>query len=257
VSAPVLAVPVPEVSYDAVGAGVAALEKPLTVSVAGVARDGHLLGPADLARFGVAVVRRARPGAGPEAWDAEHLRWVPDPGTGLPAAAHTPFAHRADQPSPWQALVVAAGGKDADGAPQYAKAVGGFPSYRFRGAFADRDGRTGTSSLSAPVAFAGVADRNLVVLGAGEDEEPASATQARVVLKSPTLQPIGQLVVQRAGAGAAVTLSNSAGATVLLHPDGSIELRPAAGRQVVVTSDLEIERLRYRPASGGSKQTLP
>jgi len=257
VTAPVLAVPVPAVGYDPVAPGVAALEKPLTVSVAGVARDGRVLGPSDLARYGVTVVRRTAPGAGPEAWDTGAQRWVPDPGWGLAASAHTALAHRADHPSPWQALVVAAGGRDASGAPQYAKAVAGFPSYRFRASFADRDGTAGTSPLSEPVAFAAVADRNLVVLGAGDGEEPAAATLARVVLKRPDLQPIGQLLVERAGSGASVTLSNSAGASVVLHPDGSIELRPAAGRQVVVASDLEVERLRYQGASGGPKQTLP
>ena len=252
-----LRVPVPALAYGAVAPGTAALERPVTVSVAGVARDGRALGPADLERFGVTAVRRASAGAGPEAWDVGLRRWVPDPGVALVASAFTPFAYLADESDPWQAIVVAAGGTDAEGAPQFTKAAGGFPAYRFRAAFVSRDGETGTSGMSAPVMFVGAADRDLVVLGAGEDEKPASATQARFVLRSPGLQPIGQLVVQRVGAGAAVTLSNSTGASVVLHPDGSIELRPAAGRQVLVASDLEVERLRYRPASGGSKQTLP
>jgi hypothetical protein len=51
-------------------------------------------------------------------------------------------------------------------------------------------------------------------------------------------------------------LANSAGAAVILQPDGSIELRPAPGRSVRVTGDLDTERIRYAPAGGGPKTTL-
>jgi hypothetical protein len=41
-----------------------------------------------------------------------------------------------------------------------------------------------------------------------------------------------------------------------LHPDGRIEITPAAGQRLVVASDLETERITYRPSGGGPKQIL-
>jgi hypothetical protein len=43
---------------------------------------------------------------------------------------------------------------------------------------------------------------------------------------------------------------------VTLEADGDIRLSPAEGRRVVITSDLEVERVRYLPASGLPKKTL-
>jgi len=42
----------------------------------------------------------------------------------------------------------------------------------------------------------------------------------------------------------------------VLWPDGSVELRPAPGRTVVVAGDLETEHVVYRPGGGGAKKTL-
>jgi hypothetical protein len=44
--------------------------------------------------------------------------------------------------------------------------------------------------------------------------------------------------------------------TLTIEADGDIRLSPAAGRRVVITSDLEVERVRYLPASGLPKKTL-
>jgi hypothetical protein len=48
-----------------------------------------------------------------------------------------------------------------------------------------------------------------------------------------------------------------AGASIVLHPDGRIELTPAAGQRVVVAGDLETEHITYLPAGGFVKQALP
>ena len=45
-------------------------------------------------------------------------------------------------------------------------------------------------------------------------------------------------------------------AAVTLEADGDIRLSPVAGRNVVITGDLEVERVRYLPASGLPKKTL-
>ena len=65
---------------------------------------------------------------------------------------------------------------------------------------------------------------------------------------------IGGLRSHRSSPGAEVTLSNAAGASVVLRPDGSIELRPAARPlRSLVAGDLETERITYLPAGGGPK----
>ena len=142
--------------------------------------------------------------------------------------------------------------------PQFRKAQNGYPLYFVRGWFASKDGReSGLSEPSDNVAFASVADKNLVAIGAGDDEQPDQATQARVLLKNPGLQVIGRLSIDRAAPGATVTIDNAAGASIVLRPDGGIVITPAAGHEVVIAGDVETERITYRPAGGGNKRALP
>lgn len=247
-----LTAPAPQLAYEALGPSVAAAELPVTVTVGPVLAEESPQGPAELSTFGLIGYRQVLPGALAEVWDADTSRWLPE---GEVAAA-TQLAYLPEQPDPWQGIVVAAGGTDAYGDPQFAKAVGGYPSYSFHALFISRAGEVFLSGPSEAVTFAGVADRNLMVLGPGEGEEPDEATEARLLLKNTGLQVIGGLVVRRESPGAEVTLSNSAGASVVLRPDGSIELRPASGRTVVVAGDLDAERVVYRPAGGGTKRAL-
>jgi hypothetical protein len=248
----VITVPAPTLAYDALAPGVAPLELPLTVQVGAVLGDDAVLTPVELTRFELLPYRRLSAGALTEIWDTKQKTWVPE---GDPAEAD-PFAFLADQPVPWQGLVVAAGGTDAAGQPQYAKALGGFPSYTFRAMFSTTD-EVAVSASSPAVSFAPVADKNLMVMGPGDGEKPDEATEARVLLKNPALATIGGLVVHRDSPGAEVTLSNAAGASVVLRPDGSIRLRPGPGRSVVVDGDLETGRITYQPGGGGVRVTLP
>ena len=248
-----LTVPVPQLGYDPLAPSVAAAELPLSVAVgAVVADDGTTLTPVELDTFSLLTYRVVSPLAPPQVWDPDARQWVAE---GAPTGP-VPLAYLPDQPLPWQALVVAAGARDAAGQPQFANAVGDYPAYSFRAFFVDPDAGAWLSGPSAQVRFASLADRNLMVLGPGDGELPDNATQARLQLRDPGLALIGGLVVRRDSPGAEVTLSNSAGASVVLEPDGGITLRPAAGRRVVVAGDLETDHITYLPAGGGSKQPL-
>jgi len=247
-----LTAPAPRLAYEALGPSVAAAELPMTVTVGPVVADGSPQGPVELSKAGLIGYRQVLPGAFTEVWDADQKIWLPE---GELAGA-TQLAYLPELPDPWLGIVVAAGGTDMFGNPQFAKAVGGYPSYSFRALFISHAGEAYLSGPSEAVAFAGVADRNLMVLGPGEGETPDEATEARLLLKNTGLQVIGGLVVHRDSPGAEVTLSNSAGASVVLRPDGSIELRPASGRTVLVAGDLEVEHVVYRPAGGGVKKAL-
>jgi hypothetical protein len=241
-----LTVPLPRLAYEPLAPGVAAAEQPLSVTVGPVLDGPRPQTPVELRTFGLVGYRRSAPGALLDVWDPEGKQWWPE---GTAVAAET-LAFRDDQPDPWQAVLVAGGGD------RFALGQGGYPAYSFRALFTGAD-ETAISGPSDSVSFGSVADRNLMVLGPGDGEKPESATQARVLLKDTALQVIGGLVVRRDVPGAEVTLSNAAGASVVLRPDGAIELRPAAGRGVTVAGDIETERVVYRPAGGGAKQTLP
>jgi len=251
---PTITIPAPTLTYDGAGAGPAAIEKPLTVLLGPVTLSGSALGPPQLSRFGFSVVRRSAPGSIPEVWDDAGKHWLPD----SPASTAAPVAlsYRDGDPAPWSGILVAGGATDAAGAPAFAKAHNGYPHYAIRGTFGTAGGPTVTGPPSPLFTFAGAADRNLMVIGPGPDEKPEQATQTRLLLLNTALQVIGGMVVDRDSPGAVVTVSNAAGANVVLRADGGIELHPAAGHGVVISGDVETERLTYRPAGGGPKRTL-
>lgn len=246
-----LTVPVPQLTYEALAPSVAAIELPLTVTVGPVQLDSAPQTPVELRTFSLVGYRQPSPAGDPEVWDPAAKQWAAE-GT---AVADTPMAYLPEQSAPWEGTIVAAAGQDTSGQPQFVKAIGGYPSYWFRALFAGGE-EVALSGPSESVTFGGVADRNLLVLGAGEGERPEDATEARLLLKNTARQVIGSLVIRRDSPGAEATLSNAAGASVVLKPDGSIELHPAAGRRVVVAGNLETERVTYRPAAGGVKKTL-
>lgn len=250
-----LTVPTPLLGYEPLAPGLAALELPITASVGPVRLDGQALDPRQVAEAGIVLCRQRAAGVAVDVWDPAGRQWRPE-GQAVPPAA-TALAPTGPPATPWQAIVVAAGGTDAAGQPQFARAAaGGLPCYTLRARVVTRGGQSGLSRHSAPLRFAAVADRALVVLGPGEGERPDRATQARLLLRDPGLQVIGGVEVRRDAPGATVTVSNAAGARVVLRPDGGIELHPAPGRGVLVGSDLEVEHLRYRPAGGGPKRDL-
>jgi hypothetical protein len=249
-----LTVPQPTLTFDDAGGGAAALEKPVTVLLGPVTEAGAAVTPGSLSGFGLRLRRRSAAGAQVEVWDDGAKSWAPE----QPGAQPKPIAlaYRAGDPNPWQGILVAAGMKDAAGTPAVAKAAQGYPQYTIAGTFTATDGAAGDGPQSPPITFAGVADRNLVVLGAGDGEQLDQATQGRLLLKDTSLQVIGGLTVLRDSPGASVRLENAAGAAVVIHADGSIEITPAAGKGVRIAGDVETEHIRYLPAGGGFKKDL-
>lgn len=239
-----LTAPDPTLAYEALAPGVAAGELPLTVLVGAVTRDGGPLGPQDFTAADLHTYRLRAPAAGFEVWEPATGTWVPDPGVIMTPGE--PLMYLPGMPLPWQAIVV------AGGQPRFEKASGGFPRYSFRARFDTAHEEVVTESPS--VAFGSVLDRNLMVLGPGEGEQPDSATQARLQLKSDPVSVIGGLVIRRESGTARVRLDNSAGASIILNADGSIDITPAAGKPVLVNGDLETGRLVYTDASGTRKQ---
>lgn len=246
----------PTVEHEDAGGGAAALEKPATVRVATVASNGTALGPPQLSAFGVFAYRRRMAGAALEIWDDNAKKWRPDPGAAVSGLGSTPLSFKESQPTPWEAIVVAAGGQDADGQSQYARAAGGYPLYSFRAWFQTKEGRSALSEATDPVRFVGVADRNLVVLGAGDDQKPEQATQARVGLKNPALQIVGQLLIERDTPGGRLSLANAAGASIVIRPDGAIEIRPAPGQKVIVAGALDAGPVTYLTPDGITRKAL-
>ena len=247
----------PVLAYEGRATGIAALEKPIDVMVGRVTLDGEILGPDMLATFAYFVYRRMAPGAAYDIWDDETATWSSE----LDASVTRKPTQLAYQPEeldePWKGVIVGAGGKDADGAPQFTKAAGGYPLYSVRAFFETADhSEVVLSGGSENFSFVGGSDKDLMVLGPGEDEQLDEATEARLLLKNTSLQTIGGLLIERDVPGASVTLDNAAGASVVLHPDGRIEITPSAGERVVVAGDLEAERITYQPAGGGAKQIL-
>ena len=247
----------PLLAYEGHETGVAALEKPIDVLVGPVTSDGETLGPDRLKTFAYFVYRRTAPGAAYDIWDEETSTWSSELDTGM-SRKPTQLAFQQEEiDEPWKGVIVGAGGKDAGGAPQFTKAAGGYPLYSVRAFFETIEGSdvllTGGSENFA---FVAGSDKDLMVLGAGADEELIEATEARLLLKNTSLQTIGRLLIERDAPGATVTLDNAAGASIVLHPDGRIEITPGAGHPVVVAGDLETERITYRPAGGGPKEIL-
>lgn len=246
---------VPALRYDGAETGVATLEKPVDIRVGPVTSDGVNVGPERLATFGYFVYRRASAGAGLEIWDDAGRVWVSEEAAGSPTPAR--LAYQSDDPEPWQGLIVAAGGRDASGNPQFDRAVGGYPLYAVRAFFSSAE--LAEAFLTGPsenVSFVGTADRNLVVMGAGEGESLDSATQARMQLRDPGLSTIGGIRIDRDAPGARVTVENAAGASIVLHADGQIELRPAPGRRVVVAGDVDVDHVTYLPAGSTIRRSL-
>ncbi len=246
----------PTLAYEGQATGPATLEKPVNVLVAPVASNGDVVGPEGLATFAYYVYRRPSAGSSLDVWDDATKLWTPETTTGVDRTP-TQLAYQAGDPTPWRGIIVGAGGRDATGQPQFERAVGGYPTYSVRAYFVTAD--HSEALLTGPsdnLTFVGTAERNLMVIGPGDGEQLDSATEARVLLKDQGLQTIGRLLMQRDTPGATVTIDNAAGASIVLHPDGRIEITPAAGRRVVVAGDLEADHVIYLPAGGAVKQTL-
>jgi hypothetical protein len=256
-----LTVPAPLISYDPAGPS-AQLDKPVNLKLPPVRYDdGQAVLQDQLQKIGAFVYRKN--GAVEELWNETEQAWQPST-TDLAALATLtplPLVFKPGEAAPWQGLLVAAGQKDKAGAPRFDKAVNGQPVYRLRAlAQFKRDGvlAEGLGAPGADLSFVSADDTKRFAMRF-DTETPADCTVVRLQLKTASLQPASY--VELRANGAAVEIANCDGsgqpmARVLLTAAGDIELRPYAGRRVVVHGDLETEHLRYLPAGGSVKQDL-
>jgi hypothetical protein len=161
-------------------------------------------------------------------------------------------------------MLIAMGQKDSANRSKFAPAMNDFPQYFTRAFFAGTVQGIVSSGLSAPstsVRFVRVADTMLAGVEVGDDEEPANATVIRMFLRFPEKRNIALVQLTRSGSDGQIEIATvDAGGTqkavVRLLANGDIELKPAPGRRVVVSGELETETILYTPAGGGSKRLL-
>lgn len=238
-----LTAPAPTLAYEVMAPGIAAREYPVSVRFGPVLDGDAVLRPQDLRTASLLAYRQGGPSGGVEAWDSATRSWVPE---GLAGPSGDRMVHHDGDLQPWEGLVV--GASDQFSPPEWS-----YLAFTFRGMFATDD-EVFVTGESEPVVLRPVSERNLVVIGPPEDEKPENATEALVRLKDTPFSVVGELHIYRSYGSATVSLVNSAGASVLLHPDGSIDLTPAPGKAVRIAGDVETGRLSYLDAGGTRKQ---
>jgi hypothetical protein len=258
-----LTVPIPVLQYEP-SDPVARLEKPVNVKLSALTHaDGQGATQGELKKIGAFVYRTATAGGNEEIWSENEQAWKPAV-TDVPTlAALTPLAlaFKEGEPQPWQGVLVAAGQKDRDGVPRYAKAVNGAPVYRLRAFAQFSHAGTVAEGLSAPTAdlrFISSSENQRFKISF-DTETADDCTRARIQLKSAGLVATGFIELRASGPELEIAKCDGAGQTlsrVLLNATGDIELRPAPGRKVIVQGDIEAEHIRYRPAGGAVKQDL-
>lgn len=258
-----LSVPIPTVAWPAPSPE-PELESPVQLGLTDVTYpDGSTVVPDQVLKMGAFVYRLS--GAGEEIWNEADQEWqaVPADMSALAGLSPLPLTFKANDPRPWQGVLVAAGQKDKLGADRYTKAVGGLPRYRLRAfAKAQRDGaeHAGLSGVSPELAFLRSADaQRFVVVFDTDDTTPRDCTRARVQLKDPNLVVAGYLEIRASGREVEVASCDPGGnvrARVLLTADGDVLLAPASGRRIVLGAELEAENIHYRPLGALNKVYL-
>lgn len=228
----VLQVPVPTLSFTAVGGGSAPLEQPVAIALAEVRfPDGSAMTTDDYAGATAVLSRVAAPGAAPEVWDGGSKSWRTAAGADLIQLGGVPLVPPPSGTAPWQGLLLSATVQDAAGVPQLQAAVAHFPQYTVRGALQAKRGAT-------------------TARGVGVESAPIEFAAASKILEVDTSSGTPVITITNRSSGGAPL------ARVRLEADGGITLLPMAGRRVVIQGDLEAEHVRYLPAGGGAKADL-
>lgn len=258
-----LVVPPAALVFNALSGGFAPLEDIVTIAFAAVRfPDGTAMTVDDYAGAYTLLTRATAPGAPIEMWDAGVKRWRPSGDLDPTRVSGLAVAPPSEGIEPWRTVLTASGQVDASGAPWIAIATGGFPRYRVRGLFRARRGSTEAVGLGPEGAVLLFASRTESARFAARLTPDADhPTRVQLTLRNATARPIALIELDASGAHPALTLrtfdsGGSPQASVTLEADGDIRLDPAAGRRVVISSDLEVERVRYLPASGLPKKTL-
>ena len=258
-----LLVPPPAFLFKALPGGFAPLENVVTIAFPAVRfPDGTAMTTDENAGAYALLTRALAPDAPIEVWHAGLNRWRPSGDVDSTRIDGFPLLPPAEGTEPWRAVLVASGHEGPNGMPLIASAVGGFPQYRIRGLFRARRQSTefvGVGPEGPALLFASLAESARFTARLTPDAE--QATRVRLTLKNAAARPVAFIELDASGGHPALTLrsfdnNGSPHASVTLEADGDIRLSPAAGRRVVIAGDLEVERVRYLPASGLPKKTL-
>ena len=228
------------------------LEKAMEIGLNGLAfPDGAPVMANQAALVGVFVFR------GSEVWDEAGKSWRAAPADSE-LNVMSPIPAPADGAG-WKATLVGVGPKDALGNDVYSAG----PIYRLRGiARAHRDGQdlVGLSPPSPDFSFASTRTNQRFIVGFDTLTTPPDQAQVvRLQLRDGGLVTAGYLEIRAAGREIELASCDGAGvprSTVVLRPDGSINLNPGAGQRVVIGGDVEVEHLLYRPLLGPVKKWL-
>ena len=158
-SAPLpLAVPAPTMAFKLVAGFYAPLEDTVALAFPPIRfPDGSAMTADDYSGAKALLSRTLTAGSTPDVWDPESKSWKSASAVDLSTLAGIPLVPPKTPADPWLGMLIAAGQKDASGAPLVQEAVGHFPQYRVRGVF--RAKRAGVDAFGlgpdgAPIEFA-------------------------------------------------------------------------------------------------------
>ncbi len=258
-----LLVPPPTFAFKAMPGGFAPLEDAITIAFPAVRfADGTAMTIDEYVGAHALLTRAVAPGAPLELWHAGQRRWRSAGDLDPAHVSGFALAPSLEPVDSWRTVLVAAGQMDAGGAPLITAATGAFPQYRVRGLFHARRGTTeaiGLGPEGAPVLFASrTASARFAARLTPDADQP---THVQLMLRNAVARPVALIELDASGGDPVLTLRSFDGAgspraSVTLEADGDIRLSPGAGRRVVIAGDLEVERVRYLPASGPPKKTL-
>jgi hypothetical protein len=258
-----LFVPPPSFGFNSLPGGFAPIEGVVTIEFTAVRfSDGTAMTIDDYAGASALLTRAAAPGAPTEVWHSGLKRWRPADDLDPARLVGLPLVPPLEGDEPWRTVLIAVGQIDATGSSLIASATGGFPQYRVRGLFHARRGSTDAVGLgpeSGPLLFASMTTSARFAARLTPDAD--HATRVQLTLRNAAARPVALIELDASGSQPALTLRSfdsvgSPHASMTLEANGDIVLSPASGRRVVITSDLEVERIRYLPASGLPKKTL-
>jgi hypothetical protein len=245
--------PAPMLSQDPPGAA-PEIELPVSVKLPTLMFPSGLpVTQADVTKLGAFVYRRT--GGTEEIWNEGEQLWQSPPAD-LNALTPLPLTFKDGASEPWAGVLVAAGMKDKAGVDRFVKAASGQPRYVVRAwARLGKDGVEfeGLSPPTAELAFVSAADNQRFVVEL-DPPKGREAERARMQLRTASRTPIGWIEIRAADGEVEIVKCDGGGgplSSVLLADDGSIHLRPATGREIVLDGDLRARRVRYERFSTG------
>ncbi|HEU5407730.1 MAG TPA: hypothetical protein VFU48_08170 [Nitrospira sp.] len=253
-----LLVPTPTLDFKPIDAGLAMLEKPIEVRCATVTfPDASRFEQGNLGTAGFFIYRQL--GAVPaEVWNDEDKLWEPDPGSGVIGLKPKALIFKEGDPVPWRAPVVAAGQKDKNDQDQFRKAAPLFPQYFFRAYFAatrNGDSYSGLSGATSPIRFISALDAIRAGVKVGDGETPENATEVSLFLRDASRQFIGTIQIFSDSGSARIEISNrdsgAQKAVIRMLANGDVEIRPAAGRNIIMDGPIHADRIFYQPSDPG------